>query len=760
MPTLDLTTRTTTKTLHWQYWQGQRLRSFRECPLAIDTETEWIEDQRQVPRLALAAASDGRNYVIIHPERLEEFLRVHRDAYFVGHNVAFDFWVIDSHLRRSDPPAAGRVLWDACDQGRLLDTQILDMLVQLATGQFRHAPGAKDAEAKVYPGNLAELAAEYTSLRITKDDPHRGRYGELVGLSSDDWADVDAGFFEYAIRDVAATRQLYPAIAAKAYELMTGHGFNCQAQRYTIRPDALAKFGYLSEIIQVKASIVLARMFRRGVRIDLDKVRALGGRYRSELAAVVTEFERSFPEVLTYTNRGELVLTPKSKTPSLGTNKLTAMLHKVAAEIQAGGHAFRIPVSSGKKKGLSYSVKDWGQYAALHPFLACWVQIKQLEKRLGLLEGLTSRVLHCEYQLLMRTGRTSCSRPRSSQLPGVNIQQMPRLPEFRELFIPDPGFKLLISDYAAAELRTLAAVCKAMLGYTKLGDVFAAKTDPHAFTAASIQGVPIEQFLALKETDPQRFKAARQASKPINFGVPGGMGTGSLLEYAQVNYGVELSLEEVKSFRTKLITEIYPELNDQDGYLADDGMATLAHNLGVTEREAWEVLDRRGQQSPFAAKGVANVIRGTSTASNAYQAMVWDGLRRLLKTVSDPDPEVANAIIHQQGSPRLHDRLFGRRVATLTGRLRAGVGYTDSRNTPFQSLCADGGKLALWNLLYAGYDPYGFIHDEILLQLPAGSADEDAKQAVMIMVRSMEDVMGHDIPAECDWMIADCWTKP
>ena len=107
----------------------------------------------------------------------------------------------------------------------------------------------------------------------------------------------------------------------------------------------------------------------------------------------------------------------------------------------------------------------------------------------------------------------------------------------------------------------------------------------------------------------------------------------------------------------------------------------------------------------------------------------------------------------------LHERLYHQPVATLTGRLRAGVGYTDGKNTPFQSLAADGGKLALWNLLYAGFDVYGFIHDEILVQLPANNAEEQARKIEEIMVHSMEEVMGHGIPAASEYVVADCWTK-
>src|SRR5262249_42404932 len=113
-----------------------------------------------------------------------------------------------------------------------------------------------------------------------------------------------------------------------------------------------------------------------------------------------------------------------------------------------------------------------------------------------------------------------------------------------------------------------------------------------------------------------------------------------------------------------------------------------------------------------------------------------------------------------QGGHQLTKQLYGQSVATLTGRLRAGVGYTESKNTPFQSLCADGAKLALWKLLYTGFDVVAFVHDEVLVQLPADDAETAARRIAALMVEAMEAVMGHDSPAACDWIVADCWTKP
>ena len=68
--------------------------------------------------------------------------------------------------------------------------------------------------------------------------------------------------------------------------------------------------------------------------------------------------------------------------------------------------------------------------------------------------------------------------------------------------------------------------------------------------------------------------------------------------------------------------------------------------------------------------------------------------------------------------------------------------------------------LALWKLVYAGFDVYAFIHDEILVQLPVSSGEADARKVKAIMEDAMAEVMGHGIPAECDCHVVDCWKKP
>jgi hypothetical protein len=56
-------------------WDGHRLAISPGCPyVALDTETEVVDLKIAVPRLAMAAASVGRQHVVIHPDQVADFI--------------------------------------------------------------------------------------------------------------------------------------------------------------------------------------------------------------------------------------------------------------------------------------------------------------------------------------------------------------------------------------------------------------------------------------------------------------------------------------------------------------------------------------------------------------------------------------------------------------------------------------------------------------------------------------------------------------
>src|SRR5262245_20420849 len=164
-------------------WSGRRLLP-ADGYLAFDTETEVVDLRREVPRLALASASAGEGEsCLIHPDDVGTFVLAHKGLHLVAHNSAFDFWVIEAHLRGRCEEEAVRAWWEIAARNRLHDSMLLDMLVRLARD-----------DSYPDPRNLAVVAGAYAGLSISKDDPYRVRYGEIIGKA---WGTVEQGFFEY-----------------------------------------------------------------------------------------------------------------------------------------------------------------------------------------------------------------------------------------------------------------------------------------------------------------------------------------------------------------------------------------------------------------------------------------------------------------------------------------------------------------------------------------------------------------------------------
>ena len=688
-----------------QWREGDRLIS----PIAIDTETEAVDLQahpRPVPKVALATVSDGKHHQIVHPDDLGAFITSHADCHFICHNAIFDYQVIEQALDFSPE-------WrEVCNSGRLHCTMLLEALIRLAR---------KDEEP-VYR-DLGRVSKYYLGVVIDKDDPFRIRYGEIIGKP---WDQCEAGFFTYAIKDAIVTHQLYETLSATAKKLIEPFADE-------LLPKHREAFGLLTETLQVRASIALDHITRNGMRLDRSQVDATRRELSGELNRLVAEIE-SLPEATGVFRRvrktGELTRTATGK-PSTDNAKLLTILESL-------GQQHEIDVPRTKTGRIGSSMKFWSQYAELSPFLLHWVNLEATNKLCQFFAGLVGDRIHPTYSVLVRTGRTSCRSP--------NIQQLPRSGGFREMVIPSPGHYFLAVDYSAVELRTLAAVCVRRYGESQLANVISDGVDPHAFTAAMFEGVSLETF-----ADHPDRKSLRQRSKALNFGIPGGLGARSLVTYARQTYGVTMTIDQASAFRKKLVEEVYPELSR---YLADDAAENLAFNLKTTTDQIAEAFDSPGllgaAKRIVAGKGKS----GGGEYAEGFAGRIWRQLARL-----NQNPRLTTRLDRREPSDQLSRDLFFGPVASLTGRIRGSVGFSQARNTPFQSIASDGAKLALWNLYCAGFRCVAFIHDEVIVELPVDSDHTaDAKTIDGILCDSMQQLTG-SIPIACEYALTDRWYK-
>lgn len=124
---------------------------------------------------------------------------------------------------------------------------------------------------------------------------------------------------------------------------------------------------------------------------------------------------------------------------------------------------------------------------------------------------------------------------------GVNLQQVPRDKLLRGVFGAAPGYVFIEADYSQVELRIAAFLANelTMLHLYNTGQ------DIHMAMAMRMTGKPASRVTAEE----------RKRAKAVNFGFLYGMGWRKFIQTAWSNYGLRVTEEEAKAFRTAFFDE-------------------------------------------------------------------------------------------------------------------------------------------------------------------------------------------------------------
>ncbi len=736
-------------------WSGEPLSG----PICVfDTETTVVKSiAMECPRFVLATASDGERTVVIRSYQLPEFILLHKNKQWVGHNVAFDFLVVlEELLCRCGEGAddAIEMMWDLASSGQLHDTMLLDQLIQLGTsdGEWvdRKRKNKPLEKPRLFRHSLGTLATKWSCPIVPdKDEQYRMHFDRLLRCSNWNHPEVE-GFFRYAAIDAWSTWWLFVELYKRALELSRNLQTLNRPESTYVYSDAVQRYGVLSESLQVQGAIALLAASRNGLAFNTEKADILEAKYRDEFSKHQNLLESKYRHLMKwYKKKQGFKITKKSGTPQFIRKELSSVLAGIALE-----HKITHPRSKGKLGLPSCSVKDWEQHKDLDPFLQAWCRMGFLVKALGFFDTFHKMQkqghtrVHPSYEVIMRTGRTSSRNP--------NIQNQPRGAEFRAIYEASPGYLLYAVDYKYIELRTLAAICLQRQGKSVLAETILRGIDPHVYTGSMFSGVPPEAVT----------KASRQAAKAVNFGVPGGLGTDKLMLYALNNYKVKFTRQECDKLRSKLIHEVYPELNESTGYLSSTTIADISNNLGL---KITDVLTKvRGVGEPGMVLYCLNKVlyqnppkkKDGKPFNKAWTEKLWALMDELSRCSLSLETEFRNAILERKPSTRLHHRIVGSITVSPVGRSRSGVDYTVSKNMPFQALAADGIKLAMFRLCREGFRIAAMVHDELLVELPEATAGEGCKRVDEVMCSSMKEVMNHCIPAAVDGHLGKEWCKP
>jgi len=390
----------------------------------------------------------------------------------------------------------GMDMWyDRYDRNLIRDTKILYKLYNLAA--IGMVP---------FKSSLAAICLKLLGRNIDKDDSVRCTFDQYEGW---DILDIPEKHLKYAADDAVHTYDAYCTLLG----LISNHD-----DQGTL----------LSHDIQVKGDWALDQIYKNGIGFDLSG--------RDEWLSEIDKKMKVQEEKLAIWGwvRGK----PGIKQIYEG---IVTML----------GIADNLPRSE-KSNDISAKSADLEEYRSM-PFVGPFLDYRGMEKARSFVEPNQEEVIHPKYNVIVETGRTSCSKP--------NIQQLPRMGGVRELFKPkgQGKKKFIITDYSAIELSTLAQVCLDKFGYSVMAEKINEGKDLHRYYASVL----------FNKEEKDVTKDERQKAKAANFGFPGGLGIHTFITFAR-GYGLELTEYEAQKMKDSWFSA-FPEMTEymknEQGYV-------------------------------------------------------------------------------------------------------------------------------------------------------------------------------------------------
>lgn len=470
--------------------------------VALDSETALFRLGLRAPPITCVQVCDAitRKAEIVHVTEAHDVVEdlLGDPGYrIVGQFIAYDMACVCAEW----PDLTERV-FAAYEAGRVSCTKIRQRLADAARGILEGYRMPDGTPVKL-GYSLGELAERLCKRQLNKDSEWRLRYGELRGTPVSFWP---AAAREYALEDAVATLEVWEA-QEKFRDLFAA-----------------------DEARQVRADFALHLISCRGFTTEVERVAAMRRATEGELAEL----------------RELVVREGVASVKKDGDLKRNLIAARVRIEKAFLGRGIPTPKTAPSKTHPRGQVKTDEETCDMSgdPALVAVARLGKLQTTLSKdVEHLERGMIQGEFNTILETGRTSCRG-------GFNMQNLPRAPGVRECFVPRPGMLLFAADFAALELCAFAQVQLDWFGKSVLADALNKGIHPHVLLAGRLH-VPVlsyEEALARKRAGDPAIKHLYQTAKPVNFGLPGGMGPRGLVYYAH-SQGVELTLPEATKLR-------------------------------------------------------------------------------------------------------------------------------------------------------------------------------------------------------------------
>jgi hypothetical protein len=535
--------------------------------VAFDTETHLIQPGLLTPKLVCVSVRldyedcgtllfdrfAGTNYV--------ESLLNDPLNHLVGHNVAYDLGVLCARRPELLP-----LVFDAMDAGRIWDTKVRQELLDIASGRSTRNGATfalRNGEWVKAGYSLAGLAGHYLGkdrfAEKTDANAWRLRYAELEEVPLTEWPveathyakedaeDTLAIFLKQGGVDGALPTEQEQVRAAWALHLMSVWGVRTDATSVVDLEQRL-----LAEQVRLRKRVIQAGILvpKRVPEDEAEFHEEVVKRKKASKKDLQPALDGSSVEI-EYEDGAAYVVT-RATVPmrwAKDSKKIEAYTQRYLAR---RGKDVEL-TATGRVSTAKDTLKQTGSH-----LLDLVADGGGVDKVLGtyvpVLKDGTQRPINARFNVLVNSGRTSCSEPNLQNLPSGR-----KVGGTRECFVPRDGFVYVSVDYDTLELRALAQVCLTLFGKSEMAASINKDRDLHSQVGATMLGMTYEAVEQGKKVKGSSAKTARDAAKVFNFGAPGGLGAASLVDYARAGYGVTISEQQSREMKAQWL-KAWPEM--------------------------------------------------------------------------------------------------------------------------------------------------------------------------------------------------------
>lgn len=514
--------------------------------LALDTETHLIRPGILAPPL-VCVSSLASNVDEPGLMKREEGLRLARWAlemphvHVVIHNAAFDLAVFCAEDESLLP-----LVFDALEAGRIHCTMVRGKML------YNAVHGLVDEGGKPVGFSLADEVQRRFDVDLSDSkkgpDVWRLRYAELEDVPLDQWP-VEA--VEYAKDDAR-------------WHLRVFEHQEQERQNFELRGEKVDPLA--DEKGQTWAAFFLHLMGCWGLRTDEARVQEVIAHLRTNVEAANERLRAAglmTSKAVTDKETGRLEVKWTKSTKKI-QELVTHVCSILDVPVPRTGPTATHPDGQVKTDEETLRLTRHPDLVALADVgadakaLSVWGDALQGLNKKGQATGLrlpTGWLIQPKWNVLVASGRTSVYDP--------PVQQLPRKGDVRPCFVPRKGYVLCSVDYSFIELVTWAQTCIDLVGFSQMAEAIKRGLDPHVDMGAEIlraegQYVLYETLDVARKKGERWAKDARQLAKAANFGLPGGLGTETFIQYAATTYGVTLNEQKAQQVKQAWKTK-WPE---------------------------------------------------------------------------------------------------------------------------------------------------------------------------------------------------------